>query len=334
MAVDVHRGGRLLCIALAAFAACGKSTDDRDDTLPNGADFGREWALATCDAGFDCGFFDANFRLRCRLGYEAAARELELEAALHRGTTRYEPDRAEACLQAARETCMHGEAGVCQHVFTGTVAPGGACVVDEECVDGGACVGSDAPDSPQFCESRRAQGEECGNAIYCAANPGEVAFCEDFDGSQRCYAATTVQEVAEGESCGMWPLEASGEVEVFFCAAGLRCASGVCGSLLEAGDPCESDEDCGRDAICMSGEYGCTPILIREEVGDSCGLDLETIPGVHEDCDADTLACVDGVCELKGDGSEGSICDERQFAYGCDEGLACESSHCVPSDRP
>jgi hypothetical protein len=314
--------------ALAALVACGRSVTHAP--VPEGLAFWREHALVACEVAYACARLNENSAQRCRLYAEAIPPDPRLDAALRRGTVQYHPARAAECFETMRDTCITENVGACQHTLIGRVSLGEACTVSEECEDGARCAGVDESGTNSSCVPDIPRDDVCGALIPCPALPGEIGLCEDVDDTSRCYVATKIGHAALGESCGASDPNEAGEVVLTRCDSYLRCDEGVCTLLLEAGDPCESHDDCGPDATCAWDT--CVPIVVRDHAGDSCDFDDVTNPRVFEDCNVDHLACVHGECQVKGDGSEGTVCDPRQSLYACDDGLDCDSSSslCVP----
>lgn len=313
--------------ALAASVACGRSIGPAP--APEGLEFWREHALVACEVDYACARLNENSAQRCRLYAEATPPDRKLEAALRRGTVEYHPARAAECFATMRDTCITENVGACQHTLTGRISVGRACTLSDECEKGTRCVGDDESGTNSSCVPDIPHGDLCGALVPCPVLPGEVGLCETLDGTARCYVASTIKRAVLGEPCGMSDPNEKGEVELTRCDNYLRCGEGVCTSVLEAGDACDSHEDCGPDATCAWDV--CVPIVVRDHEGDSCDFDDVTNPQLFEDCNVDYLACVDGRCQVKGDGSEGSVCDRWQSLYACNDGLDCDSnsSHCV-----
>src|SRR5690606_31831633 len=84
------------------------------------------------------------------------------EALVAEGRIAFDGGAFSRCLAAARERCDVSLVGSedCRLAFSGTVAPGGACRVDDEC-DGGFCDGSQGGDCEGACQALPAVGEPC-----------------------------------------------------------------------------------------------------------------------------------------------------------------------------
>lgn len=324
-------GGLLLVAAQVAGCARSRSADDDVDRA---MDFARQHALAWCEASARCGCPGPNEAIRCRLSFEDAdLLSAELISALEEGRVTFDPDAARRCLSATSETCfaavdLAGVAtpGVCRSVYAGSVPAGSECAIAEECNGGARCaIESDVPDAVGRCEPRLDAGEVCRSHDQCAARGSAVALCLDDDGMQRCGASAVQADRGEDERCGTWFED--GQLHQATCSVMLRCDAGICVPKLPLGTQCSARSDCACNATCVFGSQGgCTPVAIRTQAGDSCGV----LPGVVAECDAERLACVDGVCRPKGDGSSGSVCDQQQLFDVCDDGLVCSGGICTP----
>jgi hypothetical protein len=329
--------GGLLLVA-AQVVGCARSRS-ADDDVNRAMDFARQRALASCEAIARCGCPGPNEAIRCRLSFDDAdLLNAELISALEEGRVTFDQDAASRCLSATSETCpasadLAGFAsppGVCRSVYAGPVPAGGACTFDEECSGGARCaIESDAPDAVGRCEPRLDAGDACRFHDQCAARDSAVAQCLDDDGMPRCGASPVQADRGEDERCGTWFED--GRLQQAACSAMLRCAAGICVPKLPLGTQCSASSDCACGARCVFGSQGgCTPLEIRTQAGDSCGV----LPELVAECDAERLACVDGVCRPKGDGSSGSVCDPQQAFGACDDGLGCSGGMCTPFSFP
>src|SRR5204863_1355185 len=109
-----------------------------------------------------------------------------------------------ACSRAALAAVPNRDSNVCDQVFTGTVALGGACFFSEECVKGGACVVTDAncARTLQCCAGTCVAGSptvpvggSCVSGVNCAGD----SYC---DTSVSGAAGTcTLPTAGEGATC-------------------------------------------------------------------------------------------------------------------------------------
>jgi hypothetical protein len=159
---------RRFALVLAVLVGCGGdddggpvSADDLPDALVN----------AFCNYYVRCGLLD-DLAL-CRTLDLDVELDAEVIAAVNEGSVLYDEAAAGACLgvfgglSCAEESLDRAESTACDQVFTGTVADGGACFIDEQCISQqcsipscpdaccqGTCVGgTPPPGDPQLGES-------------------------------------------------------------------------------------------------------------------------------------------------------------------------------------
>ncbi len=295
-------------------------------------------------------------------GFEDAAFQ-NLKDAIDAGRVVYDPAKAGDCIDAI-EALGCGALGnqlpdVCEEALAGTVAEGGDCGLDQECVGDAFC--DRAGDAcPGTCTARSAAGAECGSDDHCQSG----LVCGD---SSRC-----VEPAGPGETC-----EGASAPD---CEVGLLCIGsdgdtpGTCRGIDEvlvgdAGDACdfESGMLCREGLSCVV--QGFTPgvgpeLTCAAEVGagaacrvgvpDQCpagqycaGTDLMTLmfegtcaplPGDGEPCAGGLLgagcagghACIEDTCRLI-QRNGGSCTDDGQCYSGNCEGGACvPDAACVP----
>ena len=123
-----------------------------------------------------------------------------------------------------------------------------------------------------------------------------------------------------------------------FCAAGLWCdgpynGRGVCRNPIPIGEPCfDVDHPCLGIAICNADDLSdtCQSVEITYEAGGPCdeGTAIQA-----RMCDPLAgLTCVVGVCEVVGDGTEGSRClPEDEEELSCERGLYCSTETDPPT---
>jgi hypothetical protein len=206
------------------------------------------------------------------------------EASVLAGTVVYRGDLVDACLTAIDGagcdiTRVTNEA--CTDVFEGTVAAGGDCAWDEECVEGycaitGACPGTCANRvaagaactsdqacptgyscSAGTCQERSLAGEPCGGAaaLQCA---GIDLQCVGSMGATpgTCRAWSTILDGAAGESCNPQTFDlCDSGISCVFESAGAGGATYVCAAGVAAGAACAigAPDQCPAGQFCMMG---------------------------------------------------------------------------------
>ena len=209
------------------------------------------------------------------------------------GKVIYDGVSARACIDALNSvsSCSRnllatsGLTPVCNKIFTGTVAAGGACFVSEECLGDASCLATASCSSGQCC------------AGTCQASSVTVPLGADCSGVGKvCVAGTVcVSDSTTGASTCRQPVAAGGEChDSRACAAGLYCdlTSGICKALLATGaacDPSLNSADCENDYDrCDITTSLCTSPL---NVGSACP-NATQICVSYASCDGTSGTCV------------------------------------------
>jgi len=271
---------------------------------------------------------------RCRaLVYRSrdSAWNRDLEHAIADGRVRILAPNVDACVLAI-EACTPytlSNSSPCGALFEGTLAEGASCQRTEEC-DGDAYCRSDDRQCPGTCTRRTSPGGRCKSSQECGAATHAIPLCVSSPGATggTCTEIPILASAALGARCTL----TSTGMPLVPCEPGLWCDhdfpadSGVCRAPIAIGQPCAARDVCAGDAFCQESRGLCQLARVGHEAGDACD------PDAHLWCDAlENLTCVDGRCQVIGDGSLGSSCDPGELYTGvCDEGL-----HCRPHlDRP
>lgn len=237
--------------------------------------------------------------------------------------------------------------------------PGEDCFSDSECADGLRC-GADG------CEAPLALGDEC--------TPGEDAACEGTctvcrpasTGSDtwRCLdrgglgdACDTLNHCRDGLVCGADGTCNSGAVlgescnNANPCSRGLVCIGGECREMIERGESCEFDAQCGPDAmgciggLCAHGRQGdtcytssdcntslaCVRALVDESTLEEVGT-CAPPPGVGDACTTlndicNGSVCVDGTCVAYGNVGEACVLGKCRAGAYCGLDDVCVALH-------
>lgn len=230
-------------------------------------DFQSEALDARCDYLTNCGLFPNV--AACKEQF-TAPQSTSIIAAVEAGKVKYDEDLAEDCIEALRDASCSQAAQLdpkCDDIFVGTVADGGMCAFDDECVSG-SCSVADCMEAccPGTCAPARAVpkiGEMCN--FVCV----DGAYCANDNTCQKVLAA--------GAACE----------SPFACADGLYCAgftgmtAGTCTKLPATGEACTEQ--------CLDiGDYcdgTCKPVGLP---GDACANDDAC--SYYYVCD-DTMRC-------------------------------------------
>ncbi len=253
---------------------------------------------------------------------------LTLFADVDAGVIKYDAGAAAACLGEFKSSCTFAglhtapDVSACDGVFTGTVATGGACEINQECAghavctqtdtacnrNTACCAGTCSADVPQ--PTVVAIGGACdGNTKVCA---NQTAYCKIASGTQSgtCTALVT----GAGTACDVFdacanPLycdtsgsgsgssgtckKAAATGEACMQDAGISCADGrdycnaamKCTRLPTVGEACP-DGACVGFATCESAVC-----VARPGAGDAC------VVGAQASC-LGNLTCTNGTCKL------------------------------------
>jgi hypothetical protein len=172
------------------------------------------------------------------------------------GRVLYDGHKARACLDlwAQIDECSVTSTtplfeqldSICPTMFVGTVPPGGACFLDEECSNGGSCEITDPGCLGSCC------------AGVCRARPPPSTVCTGPD--QTCMPA-----VGEGAACS----SATGCALPYFCKpSDTDMGPGICSRLAVRGEECSPNLGCDdlRD-YCDPGSNTCVAL---PAVGQPC----------------------------------------------------------------
>ena len=280
-------------VCLTAMSACGGGGSSKSIPID---DLAPELVNAVCALSVRCGALPD-------LAACKASRSLDdgqVVADVKAGKVIYDGAAARACLDAATalgcsETMQvtTPEPQVCRNIFKGTIAAGGACFSNGECVS-------------QICDRTN-----CTTAMCCAGScmPGEVvglvaiggdcsaptAYCGDDAYCNFTFTGTTVTEVctnrtAAGAACDT--------TQPLGCAVGSVCipdtagaATGVCRALPKEGESCSAMpvfgcDDVGHD-VCDAN----TGMCVRKiAVGGACASGTGCVDDAA--CDPTTSTCV------------------------------------------
>ena len=288
----------------------GVSVEDLPDEI-EGAQCDRAVACegiadrATCEAAVDLN--DAEFGA--------------LQAAVKDGTIKYDSGKAADCADSFGSTdCSFPgfhEDNPCDDVFTGTVATGGACVIDLQCANFGSCVTMPSCDPETTCctgtcmgmATESPIGGPCGNETsFC----GFDAFCKTpaTGGAGTCTALIA----GEGTACD----EIDACVNPLYCNLNFQTGTGTCKKAAASNAtcsrmdliPCADSRDycdptmlkCVRDAaVGAACPTGVQCVGFASCIAGTCVADIAAGGACSVDTGADcagNLECIGGTCKL------------------------------------
>lgn len=251
--------------------------------------------------------------------YLANTQFARYQEAIDQGTLAYDANQAATCLSSFQSlscdpTALSGAPAGCDATFTGLVADGGACSLDEECHSGSTCVTSGTgcgvctrtPAIGQPCTSACARGAYC-NGGTCAAQVAAGGACT-------APGACVVGTSCTSGTCQAPTLGAAGmPCGTGGCQTGLVCAfsgamtmcraprtDGTCQGLLTGSD-CPANQICSA-GVGMDGTCGPYPLL-GDACTTACSAPARCVAHVcHESVQlGETCAgnddCISGVCD-------------------------------------
>jgi hypothetical protein len=245
-------------------------------------------AAANCAAKVRCGLTPD--QASCEATVAISAEDLTLVADVESGKVTYDASAAGRCLDdvsslSCEEFITGGSDSQyedCSKIFTGTVAAGGSCYVDEDCVSD-ECDPNTCDPSAACCEGTCAavtptvaDGAACTLESYC------VAGDECTNGT--CQKAPTIPPIADGQPCDLGDVCANGDV----CEADSTGAM-TCQRIGKAGDACSQpsfQQTCDYGLYCDSASSTCKPLVA---VGGSCASGVCV---AYATCDSTTSECV------------------------------------------
>ncbi|HJL17653.1 MAG TPA: hypothetical protein RMH99_18460 [Sandaracinaceae bacterium LLY-WYZ-13_1] len=327
-----------LVLASTGLAACNGGVAFED--LPT------QYASTVCQPFADCaGETVARSSFgpgRCETFFEGSFRNGTMPqwmGALERGTTGYDEGAAAACLDAFADLgcdiTIAASPPECQRIFVGTIEPGGACSLTEECAGDAYCDGASCPDSSGTCAARKENGAACDGDVECRAG----LTCEDRTCAPPASRRDGPCGGPEGLNC---PLDQ-------ICVGDTEESAGSCTPRSEVltaavGEVCEVEEGtalCQEGLSCALVGGGMTGLEweCKEGVGAGapCNVAFPSMCPEDQYCDADPAmtGSFEGTCTALP--TEGMACADSSEG-SCASGLTCvrgeTASTCVrPKDN-
>ncbi len=273
-----HRLGLRFALSLsfaAALAGCGEDSVSLDD-LANA------YVDASCARLVRCGRYADVASCKASAQLDLA----EIRASVDAGRTSYDGDKAAACLDALRgascdvtDADNRADVPACEEIFRGTVADGGECFDDDECLsdscnipDCGMACCAGVCDPTVAIPPPAAVGQSCAQ-VDCV----DGAFCSE---TNICTAL-----IAVGSPC-------SGGGE---CTYGAYCTeAGTCADAPGRGQPCPDGECSDIGDRCDTTLPAPTCVALSKR-GDACPEGFEGLFACQAPyrCDPTALTCGD-----------------------------------------
>lgn len=281
----------------------------------------------SCGVYVECGLIE-DLAL-CRSLFTDTLVDPDLVAAVNAGKIIYRPDQAAACIDGLAGSCDATNApgertpDACSRMLEGTVAEGGACALDEECISQDCNIQDCAPDT--CCQG--------------TCEPGEVALPPHL-GESCTIPGSCVDSYCDLSTGICTALLADGAA----CESASQCASASClGTLcrprVDTGEPCGPLAECALIGdTCSEQTMTCTPVGL---VGDACTTYADCSPFYA--CDSATDKCVrppiaGESCAETQECFDTSYCDlttglctaRKADGQPCESDLLCQSETCDP----
>ncbi len=283
---------------------------------------------AVCEYRVRCGEIHDAAWCRAALAEQGFPADcLRAQSSVDAGRARYEPGKAQRCLDALRKSgscTSHAGVPECQSLVEGGVAAGGVCFETSECEDDAFCDTSAA--CPAVCK-RKVRPQD-------AARPTDVCVPGHY-----VYGGKCIAYARRGDSCA--PLDGG-----FFrrsCGPDWACDAMTltCGALGMPYSPCSSSLECERNLFC-DGRYcrryaelgaRCHP---RGVDGPLCRWDLVCV-SEREDEEGTcwTRAKADRSCWTNAECPPDQVCDRPRLSQrmglcraGAPVGASCSSLPC------
>lgn len=310
---------------LLLVGACGPS-----EAAPSVPDL----ATAVCDHALRCGYIGASQVTECKTTRRltlvwGSPDMLGIDALLKEGRLKPSPADEKRCIAAlgtaqCRDYAALQVCGIGHRPTAPTIAPGGACMRDDECIDG-TC--SALPACTGKCIAKKPLGAACGTMDRCT----DGTFCEGGACRARGKAGETCgghwQWCGEGLFCdGYRPAQRTRP-------AGTKEVLGTCRGPRGVGDSCATDEQnhCRADLYCAWGDpkATCQKPLAKGETCrwiDACADGLACTGLVLKGISADRMhygVATPGRCAPILDA--GDACDPNTFVSGCPKAMRCDA---------
>jgi hypothetical protein len=265
-------------------AACSSEGAPSPSPMPGSGD-GSDFAKAYCEAARSCcakAQMDASGLANCEA---AATEELNVLAALQRGTAKIVEPAYGTCLQGLRtlgETCV-AAAGLdsCgSDAFQGTAAEGEPCHKSVDCIHGSApvaCIKQTDPGgaSPELGVCRNLVAAKLGDPCLIS---GDARFSGVTHTSPDAAPPLGVCAAEDGLYCdyGEHVCQARGAVDTACssaenCLLGLGCIDDTCQTPKAEGEACNGSDDCASGTLCQNQKC----VVPKFGTGDLCEGDLD-----------------------------------------------------------
>jgi hypothetical protein len=318
---NVNVGRALALAASALIGACNTTSSIDLEHLPAAL------VEEQCEAAVHCGTYPDQATCQAVMAMDVSMAALMADVSA--GTVKYDGQSASVCVNAIERQmgmCQRSAQGrlvlppACDNMFTGTIADGGACLNDQQCVsatcDRSACASTNAccPGAcvaPVSAVGTTAVGVACGTNGDCV----EGAFCATGRAASVCTAL-----LAAGQPCD----------DSTQCVLGTACivtpsSNGAlqCASPPGQGDPCAAPGSCNSPKdFCDPASSTCQP---RLDVGAACDP-------AAAGCVAYAYCGAGGTCVARG--AVGAACDPAPAASTCLAGLSCAGGTCALPTQP
>ena len=304
-------------VGIVAMAACGGGGGVSAEDYPDALADARCKNLVACEGQPDSS--------TCADSLVFAGNDLEtILADIASGKVKYDESQAKKCLDEVKaagcsfDGFQNGTDSACNHVFTGTVAMGGACFTDVECAGGASCAQTD-----QNCDPSTA----CCAGTCGAPEPAPVAIGGACSDSSGCQGAAFCKAPASGSGMGTCTALLTTEgapcedldacVDPMYCDLDFQTFMGVCTKAAASGATCDNS----TLLPCADGRDYCDATTMKcvraADVGAACPDGVDCVG---------YAACVNGTCVAKPGLGGTCVVDQDPSCLGT---LECTGGKCT-----
>jgi hypothetical protein len=327
--------GAMVLFAFSA-GACSSSDDSGSGSSIALADLPPLIADAACKALNDCWGNASSLLLAgedCKQRTTAAFSDAvpNLDAAVKKGSAIYNPDKAQKCVDAVRASGCNIDGALdsdaCMAALDGTVALGGDCDSNIDCVGAAYCKSSGS--CPGQCSALGSAGDVCSHDNQCATE----LSCSKF--TNKCE-----KPAQSGETCGGGGVAPGCDAAMFCLGSNDKAGTtGTCQAIDQlfsagvdtkcdpgAGPLCDPDLSCAIESI-AAGPVFTAKCVAKVASGAACQVGFPDPCPLGEYCDG-TVQNLSGACKkLPGDGA---ACVTGPFGDGalCAPYTRCDNGTC------
>lgn len=258
-------------------------------------EFAEAYGQAYCAALRECGqatLFTLERSQSCEdyVGELVGGFGIRFDLSVSAGRITFNSSTRDTCLASVRPFVCAGSVGMpagCQAVFSGTVASGGACSLDTECLAGTICLGSGSL-TCSTCQAPAASGSRCYRDSDCATGLACGDYGQDGGGGT-CGPGGTLGQPCTNRGCAA-PLTCNYSAQSPVCAEAMSARVAV-------GQPCRLTDRCEESAMCVltTLQEGTCEALVPAQANGPCRRAIPDTCPTGFACDSG-FTSVEGTC--------------------------------------